>query len=1096
MIDKIISFSIKQPFIIILLTLLGIGWGIYSIQNIPLDAIPDLSDPQVIVFTEWKGRSPDIIEDQVTYPIVSSMIAAPKVKTARGYSMFGLSFVYLLYEEGTNLYWARSRTLEYLNKIRNQLPQGVNPTLGPDASGVGWVFEYALVDESGQNSIEDLRSFQDWKLRYLLEAVDGVAEVASVGGFVKQFQIQVDPNALAQYGITIQKIMQQVKNSNRDVGGSILELGEREYFIRGVGYLKSLEDIENITLTATDSGDPVMVKHVANVVQGPEIRRGSADFNGRGEVVSGIVVMRYGEDAYSVIKRIKKVLKSVESSLPEGTKIVATYDRSRIIGNSVSTLTTKLIEEMLVVALVILFFLFHFRSALVPIITLPIAVIFAYIPMYYFGVSSNIMSLGGIAIAIGAMVDAAIILIDNAHKHIEQWRERGKKENLSELLIKSSQEVGRPIFFSLLVIAVSFIPIFTLQGQEGRLFKPLAFTKNFSMFFAAILAITLAPLLIHFLLKQTKSLNIKNKFLHKFVNFFWQGEIYSEDKHPVSKFLYKLYNPILTFTLNHRKKALLIALLLVLSSGVAYKNLGQEFMPTLNEGDILYMPTTLPGISINKAREWMQQQDKLIMQFGEVETVHGKIGRANTATDPAPLSMVETVIQLKHQSDWPKSYHHRWYSSWAPHFLKPVLGIMWPEQKAKTWKELIKAFNEAVQLPGTTNAWVFPIKTRIDMLTTGIRTPIGIKVFGDDLAKIEDIAVKIESTLQDFPGTRSVISERSLGGYYVDIKLIREQLAAYGIAVEDANQLIEGVIGGMNVTTLIDGRARYPVNIRYMPDYRSDLEKLKRSLVTISKDKQIPLMEIASISINKGPPVIKDENGLLTSWVYIDLKNDTDMVNYVQRLDKWLSTSDLFQDGNTYKISGQYEFLLRAKKRMMLVIPLTLLIILLLLYYNTKSWTKTAIVLLAVPFSLVGAFWILYFLNYNLSIAVWVGIIALAGISAETGVIMLLYLDLAFEKLKKTGTALNPTNLRAAIMEGAVKRVRPKIMAVATTFIGLLPIMWAASSEAGADVAKRIAAPMVGGIFTSFLMELLIFPCIYYLWKIKKDGHKSVQKIS
>ena len=1084
MIDKIISFSIKQPFIVVLLTLLGIGWGLYCIQNIPLDAIPDLSDPQVIVFTEWKGRSPDIIEDQITYPIVSSMIAAPKVKTARGYSMFGLSFVYLLYEEGTDLYWARSRTLEYLSKIRNQLPEGVNPILGPDASGVGWIFEYALVDESGQNSIEDLRSFQDWKLRYLLEAVDGVAEVATVGGFVKQFQIQVDPNALAQYGITIQKIMQQVKNSNRDVGGRILELGEREYFIRGVGYLKNITDIENITLTATDSGDPVMVKHVANVVIGPDIRRGAADFNGKGEVVSGIVVMRYGEDAYSVINKIKKVLKSVEPTLPKGTKIVTTYDRSKIIGNSVSTLTTKLIEEMLVVALVILFFLFHFKSALVPIITLPIAVIFAYIPMYYFGVSSNIMSLGGIAIAIGAMVDAAIILIENAHKHIEQWRENGEKENLSALLIKSSQEVGRPIFFSLLVIAVSFMPIFTLQGQEGRLFKPLAFTKNFSMFFAAILAITLAPLLIQFFLKQSKSLNIKNNFLNKFVNFFWNGNIYAEEKHPVSKFLYKLYNPILTFTLNHRKKALLIALLLVLSSGVAYKNLGQEFMPTLNEGDIMYMPTTLPGISINKAREWMQQQDKLIMQFEEVETVHGKIGRANTATDPAPLSMVETVIQLKQQDKWPKSFHKRWYSSWAPRFLKSALGLVWPEQKSKTWQELIDALDEAVQLPGTTNAWVFPIKTRIDMLTTGIRTPIGIKVFGDDLGKIEDIAVKIESSLQDFPGTRSVIAERSLGGYYVDIKLIREQLAAYGIAVEDANQLIEGVIGGMNVTTLIDGRARYPVNIRYMPDYRSDLEKLKRSLVTISKDKQIPLMEIASISINNGPPVIKDENGLLTSWVYVDLNNDTDMVDYVEKLDEWLISSNLFTDGYTYKISGQYEFLRRAKKRMMLVIPLTLLLILLLLYYNTKSWTKTAIVLLAVPFSLVGAFWLLYFLQYNLSIAVWVGIIALAGISAETGVIMLLYLDLAFEKLKKAGTTLTPTNLRAAIMEGAVQRVRPKIMAVATTFIGLLPIMWAASSEAGADVAKRIAAPMVGGIFTSFLMELLIFPCIYYLWKM------------
>lgn len=1086
MIEKIIAFSARQPFFVILLTLLGIGWGIYSIANIPLDAIPDLSDPQVIVFTEWKGRSPDIIEDQITYPIVSAMVAAPKVTAARGYSMFGMSFVYLLFEEGTDLYWARSRTMEYLSKIRTQIPDDVNPVLGPDASGVGWVFTYSLVDETGQNSIEDLRSFQDWKLRYLLEAIPGVAEVASVGGFVIQYQIQVNPNALAQYGITIADIMKKVRNSNRDVGGRILELSEREYFIRGMGYLKSISDIENITLKATDKGNVVLVKDVANVVRVPDIRRGAVDLNGKGEAVSAIVVMRYGEDAYSVIKQIKKTLKSLETSLPKGSKIVITYDRSKIIQESVATLTKKVVEEMLVVAIIIFVFLLHFRSALVPIIALPIAVILAYIPMYHMGISSNIMSLGGIAIAIGAMVDAAIIIIENAHKSMERWKKSGKKEKLSEVLLKSTQEVGRPVFFSLLVIAVSFMPIFTLTGQEGRLFKPLAFTKNFSMFFAAVLAITLAPLLVQVLLKLPKPVELKNKLVEKVVNFFWVGNIHSEDKHPISRFLHKIYTPILDSVMRFRRRAIVIASLLVLTTIPVYMSLGQEFMPTLNEGDILYMPITLPGISISKSREWLQQQDKLIMTFGEVKTTFGKIGRAETATDPAPLSMVETVIQLKSQNDWPKVYHDRWYSSWAPNFLKIPLRWIWPEMRRRSWKELIEALNERVQLPGTTNAWLFPIKTRIDMLTTGIRTPIGIKVFGDDLNTIEDIAVKIESKLQDFPGTRSVIAERSLGGYYLDIKMNRDKLGLYGITVEDANKLIEGVIGGMTVTTLIDGRARYPVNVRYMPAFRSDVDKIKRSLVTISKTKQIPLMEIADVSISRGPPMIKDENGLLTSWVYVDLDTDADIVDYVKRLDNFLQTSGLFVGGYTYTISGQYEYLQRAKKRMMIVLPLTLLIIILLLYFNTGSWIRTGIILLAVPFSLVGAFWLLYILGYNMSIAVWVGLIALAGISAETGVIMLLYLDLAYDRYKREGRMKTVSDLKSAIMDGAVQRVRPKAMAVMTTFIGLLPIMWAAAYESGADVAKRIAAPMVGGIFTSFLMELLIYPCIFFIWKKKR----------
>ena len=1083
MVEKIIAFCSRQPVFVVLATIFGIGWGIYSLNRIPLDAIPDLSDPQVIVLTEWNGRAPDLIEDQITYPIVSSMVAAPKVTDVRGYSMFGLSFVYVLFEEGTDLYWARSRTIEYLAKIREQLPEGANPALGPDASGVGWVLQYSIVDESGRNSIEDLRSFQDWKLRYLLEAVPGVAEVASVGGYVKQYQIQINPNALLYYGLSIQDVIRKVKESNRDVGGKILEQSEREYFIRGLGYLKSLEDIENIAVDVSSDGAPILIKHIANVKLVPELRRGASDLNGKGEAASAIVVTRYGSDAYRIIDKVKEVLQRVEPSLPEGSRIEITYDRSRLIGRSIDTLSKKLIEEMLVVGAIVLVFLFHFRSALVPFVTLPVAIILSFIPMYYSGASSNIMSLGGIAIAIGAMVDAAIILVENCHKGLEKWESEGKKEDVSKVLLHSSQEVARPIFFSLLVIAVSFMPVFTLEGQEGRLFKPLAFSKNFSMFFAAVLAITLAPVLIQWLLRIPKKVEFRNRWLTRVVNFFWAGRIHSEETHPVSRLLHRIYTPVLTFVLKHRNGAILVSLALILSIVPVYSKLGQEFMPPLNEGDLLYMPTTLPGISIEKAKEWLQQQNKLIGEFDEVESVFGKIGRAETATDPAPLSMVETVIQLHPQDEWPESYHERWYSSWMPEFLKPAFRIVWPEMKRRDWDEFIDALNKTVNLPGTTNAWTFPIKTRIDMLTTGIRTPIGIKVYGDNLDEIEKIAVQVEQKVQNLEGTRSVIAERSQGGYYIDIRLKRENLAAYGLSVEQANKLIEGVIGGQNVTTIIAGRERYPVNIRYQSSFRSTTEKIKRALVSVSGEKHIPLSEIADVMTSRGPAVIKDENGLLTSWVYVDLESDQDIAKYVERLKNTLQEPGLFPVGYTYAISGQFEFMERATKRLLMVIPLTLLIIVLLLYMNTRSWIRTGIVLLAVPFSLVGAFWILYFLDYNLSIAVWVGIIALAGVDAETGVIMLLYLDLAYKRFKEKNQMNTKEDLRQAVMEGAVKRVRPKMMTVAALFLGLLPIMWSGVHETGADVRKRIAAPMVGGIFTSFIMELLIYPCIYMIWK-------------
>ena len=1096
MVEKIIAWSTKNRFFVFLGTAFAIAWAFWAVKTIPLDAIPDLSDVQVIVFTEWQGRSPDLVEDQITYPIVSSMIAAPNVKVARGYSFFGLSFVYIIFEDGTDLYWARSRTLEYMSKVQGMLPDGVNPTLGPDATGVGWVFEYALVDKSGQNSLADLRSFQDWYLRYWLEAVPGVAEVASIGGFVKQYQVEVDPDALVAYDIPMKHVIMAIKRSNNDVGGRVLEMSEREFFVRGRGYIKSLEDIENIPLRVSESGTPILVKNVARVHFGPEMRRGVAELDGEGEVVGGIVVMRFGENALKVIDRVKKKIEDVRPSLPPGVELVTTYDRSDIIKNSIKTLKHKLTEEMLVVALIIIFFLWHFRSALVPLIALPIAAFLSFIPMVHMGLSSNIMSLGGIAIAIGAMVDASIIIIENVHKRLEEWENGGRKEKRSDVLLHACQEVGRPIFFSLLVIAVSFMPVFTLEAQEGRLFKPLAFTKNFSMFFAAILAITLVPVLIQLLLKPVKELKIKWRWLSKPINFLWAGKIHKEEEHPVSRFLYRIYEPILVFILKWRKTSLLVALAIVLSTVPIYKQLGSEFMPPLNEGDLLYMPTTLPGISIETARQWLQRQDIVIKTFPEVERVFGKIGRARTATDPAPLSMVETVIKLKPHHDWPPVYHERWYSKTAPDWLKKVLRIIWPEQKKRKWEKLVDDFDQAMKIPGTTNAWTMPIKTRMDMLTTGIRTPIGIKIFGPDLTRIQKIGEHIEAILPQIAGTRSVYAERVTGGYFVDFHVKRKEAARYGLTVGDVEDIVETAIGGKNVTTTIEGRERYPVNVRYMRELRGDLNQLNRVLVPTPSGAHIPMGQLADITMAAGPPAIKDENGMLTGWVYVDITSDRDLGSYVKEAKELIAKEVQMPAGYYLGWSGQFEYKERAEKRLLMVLPLTLLIIVLLLYINTGSWIRTGFVLLAVPLSLVGAFWLLFLLDYNLSIAVWVGIIALAGIAAETGVIMLLYLDLAYDKMVREGRMKTFNDLMEAVLHGAVKRIRPKTMAVGTTFIGLLPIMWAGLHEAGADVMKRIAAPMVGGVLTSFLMELLIFPAIYFVWKWRyemKEGTRVPQ---
>lgn len=1091
MITRIIAWCANNRFFVFLGTAFAIAWGAFALSRTPLDAIPDLSDTQVIVLTEWPGRSPDIIEDQITYPIVSSMIAAPSARDVRGYSMFGISFVYIIFEEGTDLYWARSRTLEYLSGISGDLPEGVNPQLGPDATGVGWVYEYALVDTSGKHDLAELRSFQDWSLKYVLESVPGVAEVATVGGFVKQYQVRIDPNKLIAHDVSLKHVIMQIQRSNNDVGGRILEMQGTEFFVRGLGYVKSVDDIESVVIGMGKEGTPITVRDVGSVVLGPDIRRGAAEWNGEGEVVGGIVVMRWGENALDVINRVKSKIDDIRESLPPGVQLITAYDRSDLIHRSIDTLRDTLIKEMLIVALMIIIFLWHFKSAMIPVITLPVAALLSFIPMYYLGVTSNIMSLGGIAIAIGAMVDASVILVENAHKHLEEWDHRGRFIDRKLVVLHAAQEVGRPIFFSLLIIAVSFMPIFALQAQEGRLFKPLAFTKNFAMFFAAVVAITLVPVLMQMFIKPDDRPTQRGLW-HRIKRFFTGGEIRAENKHPVSQFLFRIYEPAIRWVLERRKIVLVISALFTLSIVPVYSMLGNEFMPPLNEGDILYMPTTLPGISIEQAKRWLQIQDQLIMSFPEVVSVFGKVGRARTATDPAPLSMVETTIHLKPMRDWPAIKRKRWYSDW-PGWATVWFQPFFPEERPRTWEELIADLDRAVKLPGTTNAWLMPIKTRIDMLTTGIRTPVGIKVYGPDLEVIERIGKKIEATLPQLEGTRSVFSERSTGGYFVDFRVNREAAARYGLTVGDVEDVIETAIGGKNISTTVEGRERYPISVRYDRDLRDDMEQLARVVVATPSGAQIPLEQIADISVTSGPPMIKDENGLLTGWTYVDLKDGTDLKGYVEKAKELIAEQVDIPTGYYLTWSGQYEYIERAYNRLMIMVPLTLFIIFLLLYINTRSVVQTLIVQVSVLFAMIGAIWILYLLDYQLSIAVWVGIIALAGIDAETGVVMLLYMDVAFDKRVREGTMRTLDDVEEATVEGAVKRIRPKFMAAATTFMGLMPIMLAATGAAGADVMKRIAAPMVGGMITSFISTLLVYPAIYVIWKwhfVMKQGQR------
>ncbi len=1030
MIERLIGWSGRNAFLVVLFMVAIVGGGFWAIRKTPIDAIPDLSDVQVIIMTDWEGRSPPLVEDQVTYPIVTALMSAPGVKVVRGFSYFDVSFVYVIFEDGTDLYWARSRVLEYLSGLQGRLPEGVRPQLGPDATGVGWGFQYALVDKTGKHDLAQLRSLNDWHVQYLLRSVPGVAEVAPYGGFVKQYQIEIDPNALAAYGIPIDTVASAVRKSNNDVGGRVVEWTGREYMVRGRGYIENVADLEQVALGARPDGTPILVRDVARVHLGPEIRRGVADLNGEGDVAAGIVVIRQGVDTYSVLQSIKKEIKEkIQPSLPPGVELVTTYDRSGLIERSIETLKEKLVEEVLIVSFVCIVFLWHLRSALVAILTLPLSILLAFVAMHALGLGSNIMSLGGIAIAIGAMIDASIIMIENAHQNIEHDT-TGRPRR--DLVIEAAQQVGRPLFFSLLIIAVSFLPIFSLEGQEGRLFRPLAFTKTFAMGFAALTSVLIVPFLMV---------------------AFIRGKIPKEERNPINRFLMWAYHPFVRFVLRHRALTLIAAAALMVGTVPVFMKLGSEFMPPLYEGTVLYMPITLPGASIETARQALQTLDKLVKQVPEVASVSGKAGRALTATDPAPPEMFEVVINLKPESQW-----------------RPGMTI----------EKLQTELDRVVRMPGIANAWTMPIKGRVDMLSTGIRTAVGIKVFGPDLGHINDIGAQIEAALGAVPGSRNVFAERVTGGYYLDFKVKRDQIARYALNVADVEMAIESAIGGANVTTTFEGRERYPVNVRYQRVYRTDIEAIRRTLISTPGGAQIPIEQVADIAATTGPTVLRTEQAQLLGYVYVDV-GDRDLGGYVKDAKAAVAKGVKLPPGYTLEWSGQYEYMQRATERLKIVIPVTLALVVVLLFLSTRNAMKVGIVLLAVPFSLVGAFWLLWILHYNMSVAVWVGIIALAGVDAETGVVMLLYLDQAYERFKAEGRMRSLVDLRAAVEEGAVKRIRPKMMTVMAILTGLFPIML--SHGAGADVMKRIAAPMVGGVLTSFVLELLIYPVIFTLWK-------------
>jgi Cu(I)/Ag(I) efflux system membrane protein CusA/SilA len=1073
-IHRIIDFSVRNKPFIFLAVLLGCVLGAWSIAHTHLDAIPDLGDTQVIILSRW-DRSPDLVETQITYPIVTAMLGAPHVKAVRGVSDFGYSYVYVIFDEGTDLYWARSRTLEYMAGVMSRLPEGAKTELGPDATSLGWVYQYALVDTTGRHSLAELRSYEDWNLRYHLRSVPGVADVAPVGGYTRQYQVNLDPHRLQGFGISISQVVSAVREGNNETSARLLDFGGTEYMVRGRGYATSIEDFQNIIVATPADGLPIRVKDLGEVVEGPDLRRGVTDLNGAGEVVSGVVIMRSGENALDVIDRVKARMKEIEPSLPEGVKIVPVYDRSQLIHQTISNAQKTIFEVVVTVVLIILVFLWHFPSAAVPLITMPAAVLLSFIPLRYMGISVNVMSLAGIAIAFGELIDASIVVVEQTHKKLERWQKDGRPGRHRDVVLSAVKEVAGPTFFALLVIAISFLPVLTLQGQEGRMFRPLAYSKTLAMVCAAALAVTLDPAL-RLLLTRVKRFNFQPAWACKLTNTLLVGRIRSEEKNPISGFLIRAYEPVVRWTLRAKWVVLAAAALLIAVTIPVFMSLGSEFMPPMDEGAILYMPTTMPGISIAQAKRVLQATDLIIKQFPEVDQVLGKAGRAESATDPAPLSMLETVITLKPRSQWRRV--DTWYSSWAPEWARRVLRHFTPDTIST--EELISEMDEAIKVPGLRNAWTMPIKGRIDMLTSGIRTPVGLKISGDDPKTIEEIGKQVQAILPSVPGTRAVFAERTNEGYFLDIRWRRDQLARYGISVEKAEEVLNNSIGGDNVSTVYEGAERYPVNVRYMRDYRSDLDSINHILVPGDGQRQAPIGELATIQINSGPAMIRDEDGLLTGYVYVDLAN-RDPGSYIAEAGRVLREQTKLPAGYVISWGGQFESIERANQRLRIVVPATVVLVMLLIYLNTRSFAKTMIILLAVPFSAIGAVWALYFLHYNLSVAVWVGIIALLSIDAETGVFMLLYLDLAYEEAVKNGRLRTIEDLRESIVYGAAKRIRPKFMTFATTCIGLLPVMW--SIGTGSDVMKRIAAPMVGGIFTSFILELLIYPLVYELWK-------------
>ncbi len=1037
MIKAIINASVRQRMLVLVFTAIIVATGIWTIKNIAIDAIPDLSDVQVIVLTEYPGQAPQVVEDQVTYPLTTAMLAVPHAKVVRGYSFFGLSFVYIIFDDGTDIYWARSRVLESLNYVSSRLPPGVTPVLGPDATGVGWIYEYALVDRTGRHDLAQLRSIQDWYLRYPLQTVPGVAEVASIGGFVKQYQVEVDPDALAAFDIPIRKVRQAIARSNRDVGGRLIEMSETEYMVRGLGYIKSIKDIENIPLATNGMGVPIRIKDVASVHLGPELRRGLAELNGEGEVAGGIVIMRYGENGYATIKAVRKKLEELKRGLPRGVKIVPVYDRGSLIERAIDNLRGKLMEELLVVSLICVMFLLHLRSALVAIVSLPIGILLAFIIMKLQGINANIMSLGGIAIAIGAMVDGAIVMIENGHKHLEHAAAEGhslKGAARWRIMGKAATEVGPSLFFSLLIITVSFLPIFSLQAQEGRLFRPLAFTKTYSMAAAAFLSITLVPI---------------------FMGLFIRGRIMPEARNPVNRLFHILHKPLLGLCIRWRWLVILLALLFMAGAYYPLSRTGSEFMPPLDEGDILYMPSTFPGISITKAKELLQQTDKILKHFPEVKTVFGKVGRAETATDPAPLSMIETTVRLKPKKEWP--------------------------DPSKTTRQLMKEMDRALHIPGVANTWTMPIKTRIDMLSTGIKTPVGIKISGPDLGVLQRISKDLENLMKTLPETVSAYGDRAVGGYFLDIKIDRERAASYGLTVGDIEDVIMSAIGGMKVSETIEGLERYPINVRYPRDLRDTPQKIARVLIPTPAGAQIPLSQVATIKLERGAPVIKSENARPNAWVYVDI-NTSDIGGFVKRARDLVASKLSLPAGYTLSWSGQFEYMERAKKRLQIVVPFTLVLILLLLYFNFQNLSEPVIVMLSIPFALVGGIWLVYLLGYNLSVAIIVGFIALAGVAAEIGVLVLTFIDQELKKIRHEagGRRLRSQEIMYAVYIGTSERLRPIAMTATATVAGLLPIMYGTGT--GSQVMQRIAAPMVGGMITTTILCLLVMPVVYGIY--------------